>query len=58
MPVPKRKHPRWRRDQKRAHIKLTSLSNSKCPNCGELRRPHRVCEACGKYGDVQVTAKA
>ena len=27
---------------------------SACPNCGELRKSHHVCPACGFYGDKEV----
>ncbi|RMH79900.1 MAG: 50S ribosomal protein L32 [Acidobacteria bacterium] len=52
MAVPKRKTSKWRRDQRRAQnffSKLSSLSLSTCPNCGELAMPHRVCPYCGHY---------
>jgi large subunit ribosomal protein L32 len=26
-----------------------------CPHCHQLRLPHRVCPACGYYGDKVVT---
>ncbi|WP_081589591.1 50S ribosomal protein L32, partial [Liquorilactobacillus vini] len=29
-------------------------SLSACPNCGELRRPHRVCPSCGYYDGKEV----
>lgn len=25
-----------------------------CPECGELKQPHRVCIHCGKYNGMQV----
>ena len=31
---------------------------AECPNCGELKRPHHVCSACGHYGDKEVVAMA
>ncbi len=29
----------------------------KCPNCGEYKRAHRVCPACGMYNGRQVLSK-
>ncbi|HOX24066.1 MAG TPA: 50S ribosomal protein L32 [Elusimicrobiales bacterium] len=52
MPNPKRKHSRARRDTRRAqNWKLELGASSKCPNCGVMRMPHRVCPACGFYRD-------
>ena len=28
-----------------------------CPNCGELVRPHHVCDACGTYNKKEVLVK-
>ena len=28
-----------------------------CPNCGELVRPHHVCESCGTYNKKEVLVK-
>jgi large subunit ribosomal protein L32 len=55
MAVPKKRTSRSRRDMRRAHdaIKLTAASES-CPECGELKLRHRVCEACGTYRGMQV----
>jgi len=30
----------------------------RCPNCGEIKQPHRVCGACGFYDGASVVAKA
>ena len=31
---------------------------TKCPNCGEMIKPHRVCKKCGSYkGKVEVAKK-
>ncbi|NLO91415.1 MAG: 50S ribosomal protein L32 [Elusimicrobia bacterium] len=52
MPNPKRKHSRARRDTRRAqNWKLEIAGSSKCPNCGVMRMPHRVCPSCGFYRD-------
>jgi large subunit ribosomal protein L32 len=50
MAVPKKRMSRSQRDQRRAHdaIKYSAASES-CPECGELKLRHRLCEACGTY---------
>ncbi|PYS53937.1 MAG: 50S ribosomal protein L32 [Acidobacteria bacterium] len=50
MPNPKRRHSKARRDRRRAHDYLTARSFAECPNCHELRMPHRACPHCGHYG--------
>ncbi|WP_439814401.1 50S ribosomal protein L32 [Zavarzinia sp. CC-PAN008] len=54
MAVPKKKTSSSRRDMRRAHHALTSSSVAECPNCGELRRPHHVCDSCGYYAGREV----
>jgi large subunit ribosomal protein L32 len=34
---------------RRAHDALKAAAYDECPNCGELKRPHHVCPACGHY---------
>jgi large subunit ribosomal protein L32 len=36
---------------------LTAPTLSRCSNCGETMRPHRVCPACGFYDGKEVVAK-
>lgn len=43
---------------RRAHDALGVASSNECPNCGELKRPHHVCAACGYYRDREVVAQA
>ncbi len=50
MAVPKKKTTRARRDRRRAHhnkVKVVSLIE--CPQCRQLKMPHRVCPHCGFY---------
>ena len=55
MAVPKRKTSKARRDKRRSSVwKLDAPAIVKCPNCGELIRPHRLCKACGFYNGRQV----
>ncbi len=55
MAVPKRKVSPARRGWRRSHDSLKSSISQECPNCGELKRPHNVCEHCGHYKDREVT---
>ena len=50
MAVPKKRTSRSRRDRRRSHdaLKFTAAVES-CPDCGEMKLRHRICEACGHY---------
>ena len=54
MAVPKRKTSKARRNQRKANWKLSPLNLVKCPKCGELMMPHRVCKACGSYNKKEI----
>jgi large subunit ribosomal protein L32 len=54
MPNPKRRHSKARRDKRRAHDALENPAMSTCPNCGEVKLPHRACPKCGHYRGRQV----
>lgn len=56
MAVPKQKISKSRRGQRRSHDALGSSSYAECPNCGELKRPHHVCGACGHYDGREVVS--
>jgi large subunit ribosomal protein L32 len=49
MPHPKRRHSKARRNRRRAHDFLKRHSLSECPNCHEMKMPHRACPYCGHY---------
>lgn len=57
MAVPKKKVSKSRRNQRRAHDGLSSLSHMECPNCGELKLPHHVCGSCGMYNGRIISFK-
>ena len=55
MAVPKAKVSKQRRNKRRSsHWKLSAPKLVACPNCGELKLPHRVCKACGQYDGREV----
>lgn len=56
MANPKRRHSKARRDKRRAHDALPHPPTSICPNCGEVKTPHRACVECGHYRGRQVIA--
>ena len=58
MAVPKKKTSKSRRNMRRAHHALRGSAYAECPNCGELKRPHHVCAACGQYDGREVVARA
>ncbi|MES2288950.1 MAG: 50S ribosomal protein L32 [Pseudomonadota bacterium] len=56
MAVPKRKTTPSRRNMRRSHDSLTPASFQECPNCGELKRPHVLCGACGHYNGREIVS--
>ena len=56
MAVPKKKSSKSVRNMRRSHLALTANAHSACPNCGEHKRPHHVCDSCGHYDGRQVFA--
>jgi large subunit ribosomal protein L32 len=58
MAVPKKKVSKSRRNMRRSHHALRVVSSVECSNCGEMKRPHHVCGACGHYDGREVTATA
>ncbi|MEX2618118.1 MAG: 50S ribosomal protein L32 [Alphaproteobacteria bacterium] len=54
MAVPKSKVSKSRRNMRRSHDALKTSVSVECGNCGELKRPHHVCSACGYYGEKEV----
>lgn len=58
MAVPKRRVSKARRNKRRSNVwKLEAPTLVKCPNCGEYKRPHRVCGNCGSYNGKTVISK-
>lgn len=49
MAVPKRKTSKARRDKRRATHAIGATPVNTCENCGQPKRPHRVCPTCQTY---------
>jgi large subunit ribosomal protein L32 len=58
MAVPKKRVSSSRRNMRRAHHALTNTQLVECKNCGEVKRPHHVCSACGHYDGREVVEPA
>lgn len=54
MAVPKHRHSKARTRSRRANWKITVPEMTKCPECGEVIRPHFACSNCGKYRGNQI----
>lgn len=57
MAVPKRKTSKQRKRKRRTHWKLSAPNLVECPQCHELKLPHRVCPDCGHYKGKEVVTK-
>ena len=49
MALPKRRISKARKRLRRTHIKLQAPKLIECPQCREVRLPHRICGNCGYY---------
>lgn len=58
MAVPKKRTSKMKRDQRRAHWKITPPNVTRCPSCANPILSHRVCANCGTYKGRQVVAAA
>jgi large subunit ribosomal protein L32 len=54
VPLPKRRHSAARGRKRRTHWKIKAISLTPCPQCKQLKLPHRVCLVCGFYDGRQV----
>jgi large subunit ribosomal protein L32 len=41
---------------RRSHDALSISAFQECPNCGELKRPHNLCTACGHYNGREIVS--
>ncbi len=56
MPLPKRRHSKTRGRKRRTHYKMVAPMRSLCPQCREIKPPHRVCPHCGFYKGREVVS--
>ncbi len=54
---PKNRTSKARKNKRRANWKMEAINLVKCPKCGELMMPHRVCKNCGSYNKETIVAK-
>ncbi len=54
MAVPKKRTSKQRQRKRRTHYKADAVATHECPQCGDPKRPHRVCPTCGHYRGEQV----
>ena len=52
--VPARKVSKTRKRMRRAHNAKDIPGMTKCPSCGEMIKPHRVCPKCGEKKEKNV----
>ncbi|MDR0449410.1 MAG: 50S ribosomal protein L32 [Rickettsiales bacterium] len=57
MAVPKKKKSKSRSAMHKSHLSLKANPASLCAKCGEKKRPHHVCGACGAYDGKAVVGK-
>ena len=56
MAVPQTKTTSSKTGMRQSHDALVAANPAECSNCGELKRPHHVCGACGHYDAREVVA--
>ena len=54
--VPFHRVSKTRKRMRRSHNALELPGTTKCPSCGEVIKPHRVCHKCGSYKGKKVIA--
>ncbi len=57
MPVPKKRVGHSEQGHRRSNWKATVPSLMTCPNCGDQKLTHVLCETCGHYGGKQVSER-
>ncbi|MFH1181135.1 MAG: 50S ribosomal protein L32 [bacterium] len=54
MTVPRQRHTKSRRNNRRRNLFLEEPSLVKCPKCAKPALPHTVCQNCGYYKGMEV----
>jgi large subunit ribosomal protein L32 len=60
MANPTHRHSKSRRDKRRANWKGQLPTLVECPECKEMKEPHKVCLSCGTYNGrtvIEVVSK-
>jgi len=52
--LPKRRHSKSRKNKRRSTKGLTPQGLVECPNCAQMKLPHKVCLNCGYYNGREV----
>jgi len=55
--VPFHRVSKTRKRLRRSHNALEMPGVTRCPNCNEAIKPHRVCKKCGYYKGREVVSK-
>jgi large subunit ribosomal protein L32 len=53
MAVPKRRTSKRKKRARNTHKKAPAIYVQACPQCGAMKRSHRVCAECGYYAGEQ-----
>jgi large subunit ribosomal protein L32 len=53
MAVPKRRTSKRKKRARSTHKKAPAINVQKCPKCGGMKQPHKVCPECGYYAGRQ-----
>jgi large subunit ribosomal protein L32 len=54
MANPTHRHSKSRRDKRRANWKGEAPTLVECPECKEMKQPHRACVSCGTYNGKKI----
>ena len=54
MPNPKKRKTPGATRRGRSHLALKKVNLTKCPKCGEMRKPHTACKVCGSYKSKEI----